>query len=282
MTDLSSLVSAIVSATDPGQEVRTVPGHDNLVYTIAAGGRPVIADLSSLAERPTSKRGSFTLTAPADFAAYVTTHRVDGTAVFVEPKLGRAVAIIDGHGTEPGHGQHVAHMALARSASWLRITRHTDGSINQETFANWLDDVRDEVRGVDTDELVDLIDNLHIFANASQKEVRATGHGKSLAFSEDVTIKAGKAGVELPNKILVESTVFDGVDKAWRFEIRISVVASPGSPTKFRLSIPRQDDVLEAATAEAMNVVAEGIGDTPVYAGRAAHDAAPSLTWLTV
>jgi uncharacterized protein YfdQ (DUF2303 family) len=282
MPDFDTLISAIVAATDAGQEVRTVPGHDNLVYTIGAGGRPIIADLSALTDKPTAKRGNFTLTAPADFAAYVTAHTADGTAVFVEPRAGRAIAILDGHGTDPGHGNHTARMNLARTASWQRITRHTDGAINQEQFANWLDDIREEVRGIDTDELVDLIDNLHIFANASQKEVRATGHGKSLAFAEDVTIKAGKAGVELPNKITVESTVFDGVDKAWRFEIRLSVVASPGNPTKFRLSIPRLDDVLEAATAEAMAVVRDGIGDVPIYAGSGSHDQAPHLNWFTV
>lgn len=281
MTEIQSLVDAILAGLDTSQDMRPVPGHDNLIYTVhSATGKPIIIDVDKLNPAPSAKRGTFTLTAPADFAAYVTAHTEDGTAVWVDPRKGQATAVIDGHGTFPGHGQHVAHLTLTTSASWQRVTRHADGqAINQEAFANWLDDIRDEIRGVDTDELVELIDNLHIFANASQKEVRATGHGKSLAFAEDVTIKAGKAGVELPNKILVESTVFNGVDKAWRFEIRLSVVASPGQPTKFRLAIPRRDDVVEAAMEEAMHVVQDGVGGVPIYAGTATHSAAPAPIW---
>lgn len=269
-------VNAILNtlAAETEQDIRLVPGHDDLGYTIAHGGHPVIIDLGKHAARPTAKRGTFTLTEPASFADYVTRHHGDGTAVFTRPREGVATAILDGHGTDPGHGSHTAEMRLSKTATWRRVTAGCAAqSISQEAFANWLDDIRDEVRGpLAPDDLIELIDNLHVHASSNQSEVRATGHGRQIAYQENVAIKAGKAGVELPNKLLLESTVFDGVDKAWRFEVRLTVIAGPGRPTQFRLSIPRLDDVVEAAMAEAMAIVADGLdAGIPVYVGSAQH-----------
>ena len=117
-------------------------------------------------------------------------------------------------------------------------------------------------------DIVSLVDNLNVYASSSQQEVRTSGHGRQIIYSEDVRIRPGVGMVELPNKIRVTSPVWDGVAKAWTFEVRLTVIAKPGQPTKFKLAIPRLRDVLEAATTEAIEVAREELPETvPVYAG---------------
>ena len=167
----------------------------------------------------------------------------------------------------------------------VRIRHAGGGSITQEQMADWLDDIRGEIdtsprdggRRFTVDELVDIIDTLNVNLTAAQKDVRTSGHGRTIVFSEDTKITGGKNNVEIPNKITVLTLVFMGMDKVWRFEIRISVLARPGQPTQFRLTIPRLDDVIEAATADAMAIVADIVGPTvPIYAGTANHGGDPA------
>lgn len=296
MTDLKPLIDAIQAGSHSGSVLSKVPGVAGLLYAINNAGYPVVLDARELEEQPQEKRGRYSFAAPADFARYVHAHAEGGTAVFVNSRTGRATAIIDGHAPGPvddvgwaGHGRHTALLELRRSASWDRIADVvTAGPLSQERFANWLDDIRDEIRNLDPEELIELVDTLHVFSNANQKEVRASGHGRSIAFADDVTVKAGKAGVELPNKLTLESTVFDGVPKAYRFEARLSVIAAPGQPTRFKVAIPRLTDVIDAATEEAMNVVRGTLADlagdgdhvVPIYAGTAEHGGTATARFL--
>lgn len=281
MTDLQPLITALQASSMTTSVLSPAPGVDGLLYTIDVSGRPVLVDATVLRANPSEKRGRYSFTSPYDFARYVAAHADPGTAIFVDPRRGAAEAIIDGHAPGhveadgwAGHGRHTAVLELRPSASWDRILKGAT-TLTQEQFANWLDDISDEIRSMPAEELIELVDTLHVFSSANQKEVRASGHGRSIAFADDVTVKAGKAGVELPNKIVLESTVYDGVPKAWRFEVRLSVVASPGQPTRFKVSIPRQTDIVETATAEAMNTVSETLQllaeDVPIYAGAAQH-----------
>ncbi|MCC6227192.1 MAG: DUF2303 family protein [Microthrixaceae bacterium] len=296
MTDLQPVLAALKAAAFADSKLVPMREAAGVLHTIDEHGRPILVDLTEYLDQPTDKRGHYQFTRPGDFARYVHAHHNAGTAIFVEPRRGEAHAIIDGHGPGDiedtgwaGHGRHTATLTLERTGSWQRITGGL-GVASQEQFANWLDDIRDEIRSMPAEDLIELVDTLHVFSAANQKEVRASGHGRSIAFADDVTVKAGKAGVELPNKITVETTVYNGVPKAWRFEIRLSVIASPGQPTRFKTVATRLDDVIEAATDEAMTIVADTLDllkpadqlDIPVYAGRANHGGtlAPRLSYI--
>ena len=273
MTDPTPLdapaVDAIVQSAYADAYLEQLADTD-IYYRVGRDGQIRLVDLTDLAARPTEKRGTATITRPADFARYVTGHHGDGTQVYVDHQAGTAVALIDGHGNQPGHGRHIARLQLRRHPAFDRIASADGRTLTQEEMANWVDDIAEEITPgqLAGEDIAALVDSLHVHANSNQKEVRASGHGRQIIYQEDVTISSGPNSVELPNKIKVTSPVWDGVPKAWTFEIRLSVIAKPGQPTKFKLQIPRLRDVLEAATTEAIDVAQEDLPETvPVFAG---------------
>lgn len=248
-----------------------VPGREDVVYTMRQGGTPLLVDLRLLADRPERKSGSFTLRTPHSFGGYVAAHAGPGTAVFVDPISGRAEAILDGHGPEPGWGSHRVTLALQPEPAWSRIVGICQsGAVEQEMLANWLDDNRESVVDPDATTLIELIDTLHVFAESSQREIRNTAHGRSLVFVDGVGVKGGAGHVDLPNKFAANCPVWRGVPVAFRFEVRLTVVAAPGKKTQFRLSVPRFDDVLARATEAAIDLAREVLPrEVPIYDGAA-------------
>jgi uncharacterized protein YfdQ (DUF2303 family) len=271
--DLQPLIAALQQSAWSDATLEELADAPGVSYVIGAGGRPVVLDMSDLLEQPTEKRGRFTFDRPESFGRYVDRHAGPGTEVFVQRRAGTAVAIIDGHADDlPGHGRHVAELKLAHSAAWQRIMRaHHSGTMAQADFADWVDDVRDEVTSMQADQLLELIDNLHVTSSANQREVRSSGHNRQITYSEETIVKGGKSSVELPSKLELRSTVFDGLNVAYPVMVRLSVVAKPGEPTRFRFGIPRLVDIVEAATDAAIQVAEKELGEVPVFAGQAEH-----------
>lgn len=192
--------------TKDGGSIRPV----NLTASLPAHAQP----------HPERKTGVFRFHDIESFAAYVNAHKGEGTDIFVAvtEEGARFVAVLNGHGSQAGAGDHRALYELARSIEWKRWMEHDREAMSQVSFCEHLEDCQEFITKPQSADLLKLLQSLEGKVNASFKQVVNLHTGAvKIAYEEDVSVTGkgapmvGAGEMTIPTEIGIALPPFENV-----------------------------------------------------------------------
>lgn len=230
------------------------------------GGSQRVLDLEPLGEAPRRKRGSPEMHTEASLSAYVKAHRVDGSALYADPATRTITAVLNGHGAEPGFGDHRCVLRLRHSLAWDRWYAGHGKIGAQDTFADLVELGVDEIKTPAGGELLELIETFHATNNVSFTS-SSRGHSgqRHFEYREDITATGGAAmTMEVPKEFLLALQVFEEgprYDIVARLRFRLEA-----NRLKIGFVLDRPEDLVQSAFAAVLAAV-EAATETVAYRG---------------
>lgn len=195
-----------IERPDGGKEVLLPEGYR--AHTIP----PLEAKLSRI-------RQSVTMYDAPSFADYVNKFKTPTTRIFALPghlsKSGKAVvnAVIDYHGQsegeaagKPEYAAHIANYAPRYSVQWERW--NNAGAMQQDKFAEFIEENRDDIREPDAAVLLDLVTKFKATKKIEYNSVTHQPNGDVTIGWAENTEHHGKPGVTMPPTLTLGIPVF--------------------------------------------------------------------------
>ena len=200
----------------------------------------------------------------ASFAAYHQEHG-EHAPVFINPDAMSALAIFNlGDIESPGHGDDTASLRLEKTApfkAYLAITQN--GPHSQKAIAEWVEDWRDHISAVGTDDtaipVVTLAATLRNIDIEAARNVNSTAGDFSASRSAMESIEAKSTVGKLPKVVIFRCSPYHGLpEQDFRFRVTINT-----GDDKVKFSAQRiQEEADTEATAEMFtHVIATALAD---------------------
>jgi uncharacterized protein YfdQ (DUF2303 family) len=276
----ASVIAELAEQADTEARVAIDEGEIYLVR--GERGELHVIDTDQYAAAPRHTTASRVVTDAASFVAYVNRHKIPGTEIYAHTNTSTVVAVIDSHeGTDslPGWQKHTLRLTLEKSKPWLAWERVDGKYLEQEDFANFLDDQWSDVIDPAPAVLVDIATTFHAKTNVDfAGAVRLDSGDVKLSFEEKTTAKAGQKGdIEIPKKIQLALRPYVGgpIYSIWaHFRYRLR-----GGQVLLGFKLERPENVLDAAFADIVTEIREGrtdkdvqvhagVGEVPIFNGK--------------
>lgn len=252
MIDVQPVIDIAQAAADP---VLLTPGS---VYSVIVGGRLETIDLTGDQYRdlPKRKTGTVLVRDVNSFAEYWGKHSDSDSEVFADRESRTVTAVLDANtGTGARWQQHRLKLGLQYSQAWQAWTAFDGRPLDQEAFAEFLEDNRADIHDPPAADMLEIASSLQASTKAEFQSgiVLANGQRK-LSYVEQTTAQAGQRGdLTIPTEITLGLAVFEGSAVAdavtARFRYRIS-----NGKLSLHYKLDRPADVISTAFA---GVVAE-------------------------
>lgn len=222
------------------------------------GGKPFLVipsthkveDLEKLLTGPIAKRGNATFTRLSSFSDYVNQHKSESTRIFFDGRQFKAV--LDHHGVIPGWRQHVAKYWLVHSPQWSVWLGNNKKAFEQSSFAEFIDENRQDVSKPTGGELLDIVRELESVKDVTFKGALKQDNSLQRVEYEENTITRTKGNIELPTEIMLLLPVFEG-GQPMNFICRLKAVLSGGKlylQYEIRNLAVRMNEITAALVAE--------------------------------
>jgi uncharacterized protein YfdQ (DUF2303 family) len=241
--------AAVISTAQ--QAVALQPFDPEQAYAVVGpDGSASLLDLEKFREHPDRPRGVFRPATIESLVNYVETHKIDGaTTLWVHETSGQVVAVLDDHSKEsPAWRQYRAELILRPSSEWLFWTGANSQLMDQEAFANHLQEGLPDILDPDGATLLEIAEKFH--ANTEVKfrsgVDRTSGEVKFL-YDESIEAKATTAAgdIAVPRKFTLVLSPFIGEDKV---EVEANLrYSAKGGALRLGYKLERPERIVEAA-----------------------------------
>lgn len=249
MTIDSTAIETIADLARDGHESENlIPGA---IYAFRLGDKVELVDLTGdvYLDVPRRKRGTVQVRDVASFAEYWRKHHDAASEVYADRERRTVTAVLDAHAADvPGWGQHRLVLALTYSEA-LKAWLDRDGKLmDQEHFAEFLDDQRADIREPSAAEMLEIAQTIQGTSKVDwQAGHRLVDGQRRIGYVETNTASAGQKGeIAIPTQITIGVQVFDGSAVAHaltaRFRHRID-----GGRLRLMYKLDRPADVVTAA-----------------------------------
>lgn len=275
MSENTNAQDVIIAAMASAEPAPVEPGGLYSVIVPPGGHHQLLdLDLDKYLERPRRKQGTTQLHDADSFAQYVTKHELPQTEVYADETNCRVVAVINadmgntGDGVEDyaGWGDHRAQFDVKPTKSWQAWVAHDNQYMSQTDFAEHIENRSVDIvkpTGADMLELAQSISGTVGVTFESSKQI-SSGQ-RQLVYKEEVSASAGQRGrLDIPSVIELALVPWQGAPAykvTARFRFRIN-----NGHLLLSYSLERPEDVLHAAFADVVSVIAGDIG-RPVLMG---------------
>ncbi len=273
---------AIIEAARLGVDLTTLdlggiyaaPQADGSIKVLDLATPEHLARLDLVAKRndeaPARKTGTAQLTEAHSFGLYVNDHQQTGTTtLWGDRKAGRIQAVFNGHqasadGTA-GWGDHRATLSLQLTPEWQAWNRASGQMLDQEAFAEFLEEHVGDVREPDGAELLEVATSIQASIGATMKSAIRLDSGQvQVAYEETIEARAGKAGaLTIPTRVVLALTPYEG-GEPYKVEARFRYRLANGA-LKLGVVLDRPDDVLKAAFADVATAVENDTSCTVLF-----------------
>lgn len=230
---IRDLAMAHATPSDVPEEVAQVyalPQDFQLHYT-----DPSYADRFN--DHPRRARGQVTLHDLPSFIAYTKRHdQVEATTVWIDLVDATAVAVVNDHAFDveggigsgdPGWGDHRATFRALQTPEWNRWIAHDGRLMNQESFAELIEDGLPQIGEPDGATLLEIVQTLQGHTGAQWRSGHRLRDGRvQFGYVEEVTATAGEQGeLAIPGSFMLVIAPFYGenpVPIRARFRYRLS------------------------------------------------------------
>lgn len=231
-----------------------------------------VRDLEDFMPKRRRMRGLFKTNVIADFAAYVTTNKEAGAAVFVSADDMRdlsAWAILNmGTPAAPGHTDNRAKLLLRMTAAYLALRGHTsNGCISQVKAVEFVEDWSDciecfkDAEKLTNAKAIAALRRITIDSYRKQETVEKS-HSASKSAFESVTVNEFES---LPTHIYFTCVPFQELAKR-TFVLRVGVQTSGDKPS-ISLRVINEELHAEEMSQEFAGLVRDALKDVPVGVG---------------
>lgn len=218
---------------------------------------------------PSRVRQCITMHDRDSFTAYVNRFKSPATQIFAEPGFiggGQAkfVAVIDYHAPDKAdHGQHIATFAPRYSEPWRRWQAICAQPLKQAEFAEFIEEVRDDIVEPDAARLLDIVRTFKASKRVEFDSLTYQPNGDVKLCYDERTEQKGSSG-PLPEVMQLGIPIyFKG--SAYKVPVLIRYRVEQG--VKFALKIDRAELIEDTAFSEMTAAVSEATS-IGVYLGR--------------
>lgn len=201
-SDAAAIIEVAQAATDP----RELDAAKLYGVVLPQGASVQTLDLEKFLPAPRLKKGKVEVSTVDSFEAYALEHVGDGTTVWVHPTSGAIIAVLNDHGKAPGDaawGDHRAELKLIHTPEWLRWLSLDGQLVDQERFAEHVEDGLVEIVNPDGAELLEIAQTFHATTTAIFRSSKRLSSGAiELTYNEDIEATAGRGeDLEIPATI---------------------------------------------------------------------------------
>ncbi len=216
---------------------------------------------------PSRKVGTYTLRDVSSFLGYHGKHADADSEIYADVERLTITSVLDAHtATGARWAKHRAVLALRSTTTWTEWVTASGRLMDQETFANFLEDHLAELLDPDAATMLEVAQSIQATTKADfTSSTRLTSGQRQLSFVETVNAKAGAKGtLEIPETFVIGLRPFEGADGyklTARFRYRIS-----GNVLQLGFKLERPDEVRALAFADVLAAVTAGV-QNPVMNG---------------
>ncbi len=199
---------------------------------------------------PKRKEGTTTVRDVASFGGYWDKHAaLYESEIYADRRACTVTAVLDAHtAVEARWGKHRLVLGLQHSEAWKAWTGRDNQSMDQQQFAEFLEDNRADIHTPPAAEMLEIASSLSASTKAEFQSAVVLGNGqRKLSYVEDTTAKAGTRGdLTIPTEIVLAVQVFDGATVADRVTARFRYRINAGK-LSLHYKLDRPADVISSA-----------------------------------
>jgi uncharacterized protein YfdQ (DUF2303 family) len=221
-------------------------------------------------DTPSRKKGTTTVRDAESFLAYWTKHHDDNSEVYADSERLTVTAVLNANtATSARWADHRLHLALRETTAWQQWTRQDGQLMDQETFAEFLEDHLPELLEPAAADMLEIAQSFQAASKVDfQSASRLSSGQRQFQYVETTTTKAGQKGqLTVPETFVIGLVPFEGSD-GYKLTARLRYrISDRGLRLGYKLDRP--DDVRKTAFADVVKAIGEQI-DTAVMNGTAA------------
>lgn len=222
--------------------------------------------------RPRRPEGSVTVYDAESFVAAVTRRHLDGPEPVIyadEDRLALVAVLNDDEADLAAWRDYRVELGLRPTPEWLHWTKLDGKLVEQEAFAEHVEDGVNELREPAAGVMLDIAQTIHGTVNATMKAARRLIDGRvQFAYEEEGTAGAGTSGeLTIPDTLLLVLRPFVG-GPAYEMSARFRYRLGRGAVT-LGYKLDRPHEVKRAAYLDVRAAVAADLPNAGVIAGPA-------------
>lgn len=208
-------------------------------------------------------RGTMTTSSIRDFAAYVADHKDDGAAVFIDPKMMRAVAVLNlGTPVGPGHADNRAVLALEPTAPYKALCAMANGQGQKQTsvaefMEDWSPHLKCTVGGAKVG-LAQAVAAVRRITIEALRKLETTEQSLSASKSTFESVKASSGADPLPTHIQFSAVPYLGMSSR-DFVMRLGITTTGDKPA-IVLRVINAEQHVEDMAAELVELTRSALG----------------------
>ncbi|MEU6279772.1 DUF2303 family protein [Streptomyces sp. NPDC047028] len=219
---------------------------------------------------PPRKAGTTTVRDAVSFHAYYSKHADDDTEVYADAERLTVTAVLDAHTADGARwAGHRLHLALRETAAWQQWNRNDGQLLDQETFAEFLQDHLPELLEPSAADMLEIAQSFQAAQKVDfQSATRLSSGQRQFQYVETATTKAGQKGqLTVPETFTIGLVPFEG-SEGYKLTARLRYrIGQNGLRLGYKLERP--DEIRKTAFADVVKAIGEQI-DTPVMNGTSA------------
>lgn len=231
-------------------------------------GRPQVVDVEQHQYIPRRLRGIVLPHTLASFVEYATRHRDGGTTVWVDQVAFKIVAVLNDHEPDQGRwGDHRAVLQLLKTPEWEHWTSQDGKYLDQNTFAEHLQDGIMEIVDPDGATLLEVAQTIQGKTKVDWKQATRLDNGEiQLGYHEEIQATAGRSGqLEIPSQLVLAISPFYG-ERPHTITARLRYRIREGNLT-IGYKLDRPHEILTGAVADIARRLRDEHGFANVYLG---------------
>lgn len=260
MTLDSSAVDAIASLADgaSGAEqlelgmYHVITSRDGQLHRIDLTG-------DEWSDAPRRKVGTVVVRDVDSFAAYWQKHADGSSEIYADREARTVTAVLDAHeAIEPRWQKHRLKLELRYSEAFKAWTAADSRPMDQEQFAEFLEDNRADIHNPPAAEMLEIATSLQASTKAEfQSGIVLSNGQRKLSWVESTSAQAGQRGdLTIPTEIELAVQVFDGARVADRLTARFRYRINSGK-LSLHYKLDRPADVVKSAFEGVVSEVSE-------------------------
>jgi uncharacterized protein YfdQ (DUF2303 family) len=229
---------------------------------VPEGVKPV--DLSLFMPFPDRVRESPKFPNLLSFVQYVNRFKTDDTVIFASDADDTLDAVIDYHGpAQPRHGEHVPQLVLKKSEEWLAWMQYNGRALSQEALGDFLELRELDILSPDSSKILAAARDLKLSKDcAFESKVNVVNGSAVFHYAETVT---ERNELKLPVEWVLSLRPYQHCDPV---QVQVKVrYRLQGKSIALTYQLVRPEKVLEAAFANVVEKVRDGLKTVPVYVG---------------
>lgn len=209
-----------------------------------------VHDLEKMLAAPTRKRGRIEYRDVDSFCRAIAEQATEATRLYGNQAAPSFAAVFNDHGASPGWRDHIANYACPLSVEWKTWTGANKRQMNQEAFAQFIEDNAPDCITPDSATMIEISRSLEAKKKVNfASGVRLSNGQNVLTYEEEISGTAGKGTLQVPEVFTVGISALEGGPKyAVKARLRYRI-ADKGALTMW-YDLERPHKVLEDAVRE--------------------------------